>query len=110
MMLNGLFNGAVSNATRAYANAAGRSVDEGANRLEIHVEDALGPVVGKADGVADHAPFSADVTYPGHVDTPFSLCGYGVHATMNAAGLTRGLPFPTIARMLRSGKRFRWTD
>jgi hypothetical protein len=87
--LNGLFDGAVTDATGAHPNAACRSVDEGANRLEIHVEDALGSVVGVADIVADHAPFAADVTYPAHVHAPFSLFECEVHATMNAAGLTR---------------------
>ena len=87
-MLNRLFDGAGSNATRADAYAFGRSIDEGADRLEVHVKNALGPVIGMADVVTNHASFSADITYSGHVDTPFSLCEYGVHATMSAAGLT----------------------
>ena len=66
----GLFHRAGTDAARAGLDIAHTAVVDGANLLQVRLENLLGLIVGVADIAAAHRFLAAHVTYIGHDHCP----------------------------------------
>lgn len=86
--LESLFDFAASEAAGAHTDTSGRSVNQGADALQVGVERPFRLVIGVTDVMSRLVLFGADLTYECHKETPSQESGIAHDFSIGYSALT----------------------